>query len=250
MSAASPSTSTARPTRAARGVQTVRFFVRFTRGQRWEHWLLVLSITVLLITGVVQKYRTEAWTHDLLASPERLQLIRDIHHIAAIVLTLEVLYHLGHAIYLMARRKLPANIFPTWQDFKDAGNMFKYILFFAKRPPRFGKYNFEQKITYWFLFLSIGLMVITGFIIWFPIQVTYVLPGGVVPAAKLTHSTEAIIAGIFVVIWHLYHVVLERLNLSMFTGRLKEEDMRKYHAAEFERLTGEAADAPEQGGQA
>jgi hypothetical protein len=35
----------------------------------------------------------------------------------------------------------------------------------------------------------------------------------------------------------------------MFTGRLNEDDMRKYHAAEFERLTGESADS-DQGGQA
>jgi hypothetical protein len=36
----------------------------------------------------------------------------------------------------------------------------------------------------------------------------------------------------------------------MFTGRLNEDDMRKYHAAEYERLTGETADTPDQGGQA
>ena len=92
-------------------------------------------------------------------------------------------------------------------------------------------------------------MVITGFVIWFPIQITYVLPGSIVPAAKLAHSTEAIIAGVFVLIWHLYHVLIERLNLSMFTGHMNEDDMRKYHAAEYERLTGEPAD-PDQGGQA
>jgi cytochrome b subunit of formate dehydrogenase len=120
----------------------------------------------------------------------------------------------------------------------------------SKKVPKYGKYNFEQKLTYWFLFFSIGIMVITGFIIWFPIQVTSVLPGSVVPAAKLTHSTEAIVAGVFVLIWHLFHVVFDRLNLSMFTGRLNEDDMRKYHAAEFERLTGESADTPDQGGQA
>jgi hypothetical protein len=57
----------------------------------------------------------------------------------------------------------------------------------------------------------------------------------------LAHSNEAIIAGIFIVIWHFYHVHLERLNLSIFTGRLSEEEMRTYHAAEFERLTGEKA---------
>jgi cytochrome b subunit of formate dehydrogenase len=133
---------------------------------------------------------------------------------------------------------------------RDAGQMIKYLLFLTEKKPKFGKYNFEQKVTYWFLFFGIGIMVITGFIIWFPVQVTSVLPGGVVPAAKLAHSTEAVVAVIFVIIWHFYHVHLERLNLSMFTGRLNEDEMREYHAAEYERLTGESADQPDQGGRA
>jgi len=235
---------------ATRGVQVVRFFARFTRGQRWEHWLLFGSFTVLFLPGIVQKYRTEPWSQNILSTPERLVLIQNIHHIAAIILTLEVIYHLARGIYLLARRKMPHAMFPDWQDVKDAGHMTKYLLFLAKRRPKYGKYSFEEKLTYWFLFFSIGIMVVTGLVILFPIQVTYVLPGGVVPAAKLAHSTEAVVAGVFVLIWHLYHVLIERLNLSMFTGHMNEDDMRKYHAAEYERLTGEPADTPDQGGQA
>jgi cytochrome b subunit of formate dehydrogenase len=123
-------------------------------------------------------------------------------------------------------------------------------LFLTQRKPKFGKYNFEQKFTYWFLFFGLGIMVITGFILWFPIQVTGVVSGGIVPAAKLAHSTEAIVAGVFVVIWHLYHVLIERLNLSMFTGRLNEDDMREFHTAEYERLTGQSGDTRSGGGRA
>lgn len=233
---------------ASSGVQTVRFFRRFTLDQRWEHTLLILSFTVLLLTGLVQKYRGEQWSQDILSSPERVLLVRDIHHISAIVLTLLVVYHLGRAIVLLARRKMSSAMFPTLQDVRDAGQMIKYLFFLTEKKPKFGKYNFEQKFTYWFLFFGIGIMVVTGFILWFPVQVTSVLPGGVVPAAKLAHSTEAVVAGIFVVIWHLYHVLVERLNLSMFTGRLNEDDMREYHAAEYERLTGERAEKPDPGG--
>ncbi len=246
MSAISQST----PTSRARSVQTIRFFQRFTRGQRWEHWILFLSFTVLLLTGIVQKYRNEPWSQDILSAPDRLLLVRNIHHIAAIVLTLEVIYHLARAIYLLAKRKMSAAMFPTGQDVRDAGQMIKYLLFLTNKKPKFGKYNFEQKFTYWFLFFGIGIMVITGFIIWFPAQVTSILPGSIVPAAKLAHSTEAIVAGIFVLIWHVYHVHLERLNLSMFTGRLNEDDMREQHTSEYERLTGESVDANDQRGQA
>jgi cytochrome b subunit of formate dehydrogenase len=80
-------------------------------------------------------------------------------------------------------------------------------------------------------------MGISGFIIWFPVQFTRFLPGGVVPAAKLAHSTEAVVAAIFIVIWHVYHVHVERTNLSMFTGRVSEEEMKEFHEQEYERLT-------------
>lgn len=213
-------------------------YQRFNLGQRWEHLVLILSATVLLLTGLPQKYRDFSWSQDLLSSPERLELIRQIHHVAAIVLTIEALYHLGRAIYLMARRKLPGDMFPTWQDVLDAGQMLQYLLFIRKDKPKFGRYNFEQKVTYWFIFFGFLMMGISGFIIWFPEFFTKFLPGGVIPAAKLAHSTESIVAAIFILIWHIYHVHLERLNLSIFTGRLTEHEMREFHAKEYERLNG------------
>ncbi len=219
---------------------TQRVFQRFTISQRWEHGILILSFTILLLTGLPQKYFA-SWGHFILTTPDTLLLVRQIHHIAAIVLTLEAVYHVGRGVYLMARHRLSAAIFPSWQDVADAWQMIKYLLFLSKNKPASGKYNFEQKFTYWFLFVGIGIMVITGFILWFPLVWTRVFPGGIIPAAQLAHSDEAIAAGVFILVWHFYHVHLQRLNLSIFTGKLDEEDMRAYHEREFERLTGEPA---------
>lgn len=211
-------------------------YQRFNLGQRWEHMLLFLSATVLLLTGLPQKYRDLSWSQYLLSTPERLELIRQIHHIAAIVLVLEAVYHLGRAIYQLSRRKLSGDMFPTMQDVRDAGQMILYLLFIRKEKPKFGKFNFEQKVTYWFVFFGFLLMIISGLIIWFPVLFTQFLPGGVIPAAKLMHSTESIVAAIFILIWHVYHVHIERLNLSIFTGKLSEKEMREYHAKDYERL--------------
>jgi formate dehydrogenase subunit gamma len=236
------------PSTATPEIHHERTFLRFALSQRLEHAVIFLSITVLLLTGLPQKYRAATWSQELLSTPERVQRIQDIHHIAAIVLALEVLFHLGNAIVLLARRKLPGHILPTLQDIRAAGQMLRYLLFLRKDKPSFGKYNFEQKVTYWFLFISIGIMVGTGFILLFPVTFTRWLPGSVIPAAKMAHSTEAIVTAIFVVIWHFYHVHIERLNLSIFTGRLSEQEMRTYHADEFEHLTGEKADRTDIGG--
>jgi formate dehydrogenase gamma subunit len=217
-------------------------FLRFTLGQRWEHAILLLSGLVLLLTGLPQKYREFSISQDLLSTPEQILLIRQIHHIAAIVLGLEVIYHLGRILFLMSRRSLPGDLLPTMQDVRDAWHMLQYLLFIRKDKPKFGRYNFEQKVTYWFVFFGIAIMGVSGLVIWFPVQATQFLPGGVVPAAKLAHSTESVVMAIFIVIWHIYHVHLERLNLSMFTGRLSEEEMRVFHEKEYERLTGQSGE--------
>jgi len=227
---------------------TERSFIRFTLGQRWEHIIVIISFTILLLTGLPQKYRTTTWSQTILSTPESVETVRQIHHIAAVVLITEVIYHLGYALYLLIMRKLSGEIFPGWKDFRDLWQMIKYLLFLSNRKPAFGKYNFEQKFTYWFIFFGVGIMVITGLLLWFPIFFTRFLPGGVIPAAKLAHSSEAIVAVIFIITWHFYHNHLERLNLSIFTGWLKEKELRKFHQLEYQRITGEQPEHDEAGG--
>ena len=223
-------------------VHTERTFQRFSPGQRWEHGLLILTFVVLLLTGLPQKFRETSWSRYLLATPDRVELVRTIHRTAAVIFLLEAAYHVGRGIYLLSRRRLSGEIFPTGQDLRDAGQMLRYLLFLSPRRPRYGRYSFEQKFTYWFLFFGFGILIFSGLIVWFPTFFTRFLPGGIVPAAKLAHSSEALVSAIFVVLWHFFHVHLERLNLSIFSGRLNEHDMRRHHALEFERLTGESAD--------
>ena len=217
-------------------VKLVRTFPRFSASQRWEHAVLLICIAILLLTGLPQKYNTSTWSQAIISTPERLIAIQTIHHITALLLTALVLFHLGNAVYLIFRRKLPGDMLPTIQDVKDAWNMGLYLVFLRKQKPAFGKYNFEQKVTYWFLFFSIAIMILTGYVMWFPEAVTRVLPGGVIPGAIMAHSTEAMATAIFIVIWHFYHVHLERLNLSIFSGWLNEDDMRTYHSLEYDRL--------------
>ncbi len=217
-------------------VRLVRTFPRFTISQRWEHAVLLVCVAILLATGLPQKYNTSAWSQAIISSPERLNTLQQIHHITALVLTALVLYHLVRAFYFIARRKLSGDMLPSVQDIKDAWNMLLYLVYIKRQKPAFGKYNFEQKVTYWFLFFSIGIMMLSGFTMWFPEVVTRLLPGGVIPAAIMAHSTEAIVTLIFIVLWHFYHVHFERLNLSIFSGWLNEEDMRTYHSREYSLL--------------
>jgi formate dehydrogenase gamma subunit len=235
------------PSVAPRPAQAEPYYQRFTLGQRWEHLLLIASFTVLLLTGLPQKYRSAGWSQLILSTPERVTQVRTVHHVAAAVLILESVYHLAVGLRLLARRQLTPGMFVVRQDLHDAGQMLKYLLFLGNKKPAFGKYNFEQKITYWFLFFGIGILIVTGVVLWFPVFFTRFLPGDVVPAAKLAHGTEAVVAGIFVLIWHFYHVHVERLNMSIFTGHIIQSDLKEFHGREYNRLVGGAPQSTDQG---
>src|SRR4030042_4344046 len=130
----------------------VRTFPRFNASQRWEHAIFLLFIAILLLTGLPQKYNSSTWSQAIISSSDRLNTIQQVHHITALVLTALVLYHLGKAVYLITRRRLPGDMLPTVQDIKDALAMLLYLVFIKKQKPAFGKFNFEQKVPYWFLF--------------------------------------------------------------------------------------------------
>lgn len=215
---------------------TERSFLRFNLTHRCEHTILLLTLAILLLTGLPQKFRATSWSQAILATPERVQLIQNIHHITAALLALLFIYHLGKIIYLLVRRRLSGDMLPTWQDVKDAFQMIKVLLYLSKEKPAFGKYNFEQKVTYWFIFVSVSILGLSGMILWFPEWFSRFLPGGMIPAARLAHSTESVVLAIFVVVWHFYHVHVERLNLSIFTGKISEEEMKEYHPRHYLQL--------------
>jgi hypothetical protein len=79
---------------------------------------------------------------------------------------------------------------------------------------------------------------------WNPIATTRVLPGAVVPAAKAAHGGEALLAVLAIIIWHLYHVHLRHLNLSMINGYLSEEEMLEDHPLELADMKAGIAERP------
>jgi hypothetical protein len=87
-------------------------------------------------------------------------------------------------------------------------------------------------------------MTITGYILWNPILITRYLPGEWVPAAKIAHGMEAVLAVLSILSWHFYFVHI-RFNKSIFNGYLTEEQMEEEHSIELEkRLRGEVRQPP------
>ncbi len=93
-------------------------------------------------------------------------------------------------------------------------------------------------------------VIATGFMLLFPIEMTRVLPGELIPAAQVAHSNEGLLAFLVVIVWHVYNAHLNPdvfpFDTTIFTGRISIERLRHEHPLEFERAkaAGEIEEGP------
>jgi cytochrome b subunit of formate dehydrogenase len=221
-----------------------RGYVRFTLSQRIEHILLLLSFTILSITGVPQLFVGQDWAVALINGMGGIEFIRIVHRVAAVVLMLETIYHGGVVTYKVFVTRVRLTMLPTWKDVTDGIQSLGYNLGLAKTRPAMGRYNFGEKLEYWAVIWGTVIMVITGFMLWNPIATTNFLPGQVIPAAKAAHGGEALLAVLSIVTWHMYHVHVRTFNRSMFTGRLPLHEMEEEHGLELAELRAGITEPP------
>lgn len=215
-------------------------YLRFAVSDRVLHLLLVVSFTILGITGLVQKYPDAGisiWLIQLMGGIEQTRLF---HHTFAVILILVSIAHvvqLGYRVYV---QRAPLTMLPTLKDVTDFLDAMKYNLRLTNVRPHYPRFNFMEKVEYWAVVWGTVLMTVTGYVLWNPILVTTWLPGEVVPAAKIAHGMEAVLAVLSILTWHVYFVHLARFNKSIFTGYISAEEMEEEHGQELEqRLRGE-----------
>lgn len=213
--------------------ETTRRYPRFALPDRAEHLLLLTSFTILAVTGLVQKFAEVGLSQALIAVLGGIEGTRTIHHVAAVILMLEGIFHLGAVAYKVVVRRTRLDMLPGLSDVRKAWQAFGYNLGFRRDPPQEGRYTFAEKAEYWAVVWGTVIMAITGFMMWNPISTTRFLPGQIVPAAKAAHGFEAILAVLAILVWHLYHVHVRRFNKSMFTGQISEAEMVEEHPLEL-----------------
>ena len=220
-------------------------YPRFTPAQRFEHILLITTFTGLALTGLPQKFAAEPWARTMIDVMGGIESIRVAHRILATLLMAESIYHGGvitYKLFVLGRR---ATMMPGIRDLRDVIHWVAFNLGLRKSHPHLPRYNFGEKAEYLAVVWGTLIMVATGFMLWNPIATTSILPGEVIPAAKLAHGGEALLAVLAIITWHMYNVHIRRFNRSMFTGKLSREAMVEEHAEELEAIeAGQTAPTP------
>jgi len=220
-----------------RGGPTVE---RFSIAQRIEHFVLLLSFNILALTGLPQKYSTTGWAQRLIDVFGGIETTRLIHRTFAVLLMAQGLYHLAAVLASQRRQVRRHDMHLSRQDLRDVIGDMKFMTGRSRERPRFGRFDYRQKFEYWAVVWGTALMAATGLVMWFPTFISQWLPGVVIPAARVAHGGEALLALFAVIIWHFYNAHFRPdifpMDPAMFTGKVPLERLRHEHPREMDNL--------------
>jgi formate dehydrogenase gamma subunit len=214
-----------------------RMFVRFSTGEINEHWVLLVSFSILGFTGLLQRYsnlQPVTWIINYIFGG--IETLRALHHMMAFVMILLAIYHFLRFIYVWFVKRIHVRMLPEIRDFRNFTGMIAYNLGKRKTRPLSDRYTIEQKLEYWMIAGGLVILGITGLIQGFPSLITQYLPGNTILIARLAHSLQAVLSVLIVLIWHFYNTIFKEKNSSIFEGLMSEKDIQEKHPIEYQRI--------------
>ncbi len=233
-------------------------FVRFTIGERIQHWTLAGSFTVLVISGFALKF---VWGVPFVNAADSETVRALVHRGAATLFMALAVYHVGYLVVSKRGRSMARAMLPrvrSWRDtlcavgccirlgpasaadWRDLLQMVRYNLGLTPERPRFGRFSYAEKMEYLALVWGSLIMIATGLILWFEVPFLNRVPFWGFQLATLVHYFEAILATLAIVVWHFYFTMLNPdvfpLSKVMITGKISRHEMELDHAHELESL--------------
>ena len=220
--------------------------VRFTMAQRVEHLVTIFTFTGLCLTGLPQKFYSKGWAQWMVDHLGGIDQTRWIHRAIGLLFVSATVVHLANALNALLSRRSGFTMVLNKKDFQDCVLQLRYYLGITDEHPRYDRFDYKQKWEYWSLFLGNIIMGLSGLMLFFPTVFAKVLPGQIIPAAKVAHSNEGLMAFFVIAVWHIYNAHLQPdvfpFDGSIFTGRISRERMLHEHPLELARIEGRAPD--------
>lgn len=196
------------------------------------HWAHASSTLLLLVTGV---YLGFLFIPRLISGVQNVGFMLNLHFVGVVIFLFSITYHLTD-LYISGTL---AEHMPASGDLKAAFAHYAAKLGMGKAPKE-GKYLASEKLSYPLWVVSVGLVILSGFVkvsahVWN-------LPAGLMGVTTLLHDVGALLVAVNLAA----HVFLSSivpwswpLLKSMITGYVSAEYAQKHHALWYAELSGE-----------
>jgi predicted CXXCH cytochrome family protein len=159
------------------------------------------SILVLAGTGLPLHFSEAAWARRLMAFLGGTHSAALLHRTAAVVLMLTFALFVGDVLVRWIKRERglfrgPFSMVPRKKDLQDFAGNVKWFLGRAPKPA-FGRWIYWEKFDFWAVFWGMGIMGLTGAMLWFPETFARFVPAWLLNAAGVIHGLEALLAVAF-----------------------------------------------------
>lgn len=249
-------------------VKGKKYYLKMNYSQRVQHFILMSTFILLVLTGFPLKFYYYPWAESLMGFLGGPEVTAVIHRICGVTMVALFFYHWYYLFknlfryYILPAKKKKAfsvsgmlkfiyysPMFPRIKDLKDVKDFLKYVFFISDEKPNHERFHWREKFDYWAVFWGIPLLGLTGAILWFETYATKIMPGWAVNVSFIAHSDEALLAAAVILIWHMYnaHVNYDKFPMSplFLTGYLPEEIMKHEYYLEWERLEKMAEQNPD-----
>lgn len=215
---------------------------RFSINRITEHWIQMITFSVLVVTGLSQKFYMLDTARWIILHMGGIDNVRILHRYTGIIFSLAMTAHILIAIVGLVVKRWQPTMVITKNDFKNAVHNIRYYLGKEPYPAPGGRYSYMQKFEYWGILTGGLLMIASGAVLWKPLLFTRFMSGEIIPAAKVLHTNEALVVFLVIAFWHIYNAIFSPevfpLNTSIFTGSISRERMVHEHILELARIEG------------
>lgn len=213
---------------------TATFVQRFSVGEAAQHWVLMLSFSVLVITGFSLRFSDAAWVKLLFGWEGGFKARGLIHRIAAVIMALGTAWHILY-LFTPRGRNWFRDMVARRTDWIHVRQNAAYFLGLREQPPRFGRFSYMEKVEYWAVMWGTVIMMVTGLLLWFENYFIdrWGLTKSVLDVVLVIHYYEAWLAFLAILVWHVYGTVFKPgvypMNPAWLSGRMPREMYSEEH---------------------
>ena len=244
-------------------------FLRMNRTERVQHILLIVSFSLLVLTGLPLMFSEVPFVKAVFAFGRIFYYRGLVHRAAAVLLIADIAWHFGYTVLTTRGRENFRELLPKAKDALDAVTLFGYNVgltawlyrkgigrrFFDRhpfwkfeRPPEYGRYNFIEKLEYLAVAWGSLVMIVSGFFMWNVELSLRLFPLWLHDILVIAHGYEAMLAFLAIIIWHMYNV---HLNPEVFPmsriwldGTITGHQLRTLHILEYRKILAQRAQDP------